>query len=179
MVSMGNRWQLLLTKCLLPFRCVKYHLHGDEPEYLDAETLDVSRSHLSYTPRFTTDYGAVIGVMICFDINFFTPSDYWVFYSVDAIAFSAAWVDELPFLTGINASLREFPVFFVCSSNIIIHENMMFIYCLQPFSTIRDGRLRMGKASLPLAFILLIAGLWEPGFTTGRRASSATPSGPL
>ena len=45
--------------------------------------------------------------MICFDINFREPSLQLVQLGVDAIAFPAAWVDELPFLTGVKANCLQ------------------------------------------------------------------------
>ena len=72
----------------------KLHLHGDEPIYCDSpDKADVA--------HFTTDSGLRIGLMICFDINFQEPALQLAEVGVDAIAFPVAWVDELPFLTGI------------------------------------------------------------------------------
>ena len=56
--------------------------------------------------HFTTDYGLRIGLMICFDINFREPALQLTEVGVDAIAFPVAWVDELPFLTGIYVLIK-------------------------------------------------------------------------
>ena len=53
--------------------------------------------------HFSTASGLRIGLMICFDINFREPSLQLARLGVDAIAFPAAWVDGLPFLTGAKA----------------------------------------------------------------------------
>ena len=48
--------------------------------------------------QFETDFGATIGLLICFDVNFKQPLQNLT--SVDMLAYPVAWVDELPFLTG-------------------------------------------------------------------------------
>ena len=49
---------------------------------------------------FDTDFGARIGLMICFDIMFGYPVAGLINNDVDAVAFPTAWYDEVPFLTG-------------------------------------------------------------------------------
>ena len=53
--------------------------------------------------HFSTASGLRVGLMICFDINFPEPSLQLAQLGVDAIAFPTAWVDELPFLTGVKS----------------------------------------------------------------------------
>lgn len=50
---------------------------------------------------FDTDFGARLGLLICFDINYEQPAQALLNQGVDGIIFQAAWTDELPFLTGI------------------------------------------------------------------------------
>ena len=50
---------------------------------------------------FETDSGFKFGLAICFDINYLRPTQELLEKNVDAIIFQAAWVDELPFLTGL------------------------------------------------------------------------------
>ena len=50
---------------------------------------------------FETDSGFKFGLAICFDINYLHPTQELLEKNVDAIIFQAAWVDELPFLTGL------------------------------------------------------------------------------
>ena len=50
---------------------------------------------------FETDSGVTFGLAICFDINYPHPTQELLEKNVDAIIFQAAWVDELPFLTGL------------------------------------------------------------------------------
>ena len=50
---------------------------------------------------FETDFGLKFGLAVCFDINYLHPIQELLEKNVDAIIFQAAWVDELPFLTGL------------------------------------------------------------------------------
>ena len=49
---------------------------------------------------FQTDFGAKLGLLICFDINYELPAQELLDQKLDAIIYQAAWTDELPFLTG-------------------------------------------------------------------------------
>ena len=71
----------------------KYNLYGAEIKVL-------SKPQNPEVVRFETDFGAIIGLLICFDINFEQPLQNLT--SVDMIAYPVAWVDELPFLTGVS-----------------------------------------------------------------------------
>ena len=58
------------------------------------------------TPDFTTfraDFGVEFGLLTCFDIMFYEPA-LTLHYErgIRDFIFPTAWVDELPFLTGIN-----------------------------------------------------------------------------
>ena len=61
---------------------------------------------------FETDSGILIGLLICFDINYLHPAQDLFQRNVDVIIFQAAWVDELPFLTGLF-SKKIFPYFLI------------------------------------------------------------------
>ena len=50
---------------------------------------------------FETDSGFEFCLVICFDINYLHPTQELLEKNLDAIIFQAAWVDELPFLTGL------------------------------------------------------------------------------
>ena len=75
-----------------PDRYRKYHLFGPE-----LETLQTPAPHLS---AFSTDFGAVIGLMTCFDILFEVPGVEMVRRGVTQFAFPTNWGDQLPSLTG-------------------------------------------------------------------------------
>ena len=68
----------------------KYNIY-DEPF--------ITKPSEAHVVTFDTDFGAKIGLMICFDINYADPALSLV-EQVDAIAYPTAWTDELPFLTG-------------------------------------------------------------------------------
>ena len=70
----------------------KFNLYG-------AETKVLNTPKSPEPVQFETDFGATIGLLICFDINFKQPLQNLT-SSVDMIAYPVAWVDELPFLTG-------------------------------------------------------------------------------
>ena len=70
----------------------KYHLYG---EILMSK---IDSPDISY---FETDFGIKIGMFICFDINYESPANNLTNLGIDTIAYSVAWFDELPFLTGI------------------------------------------------------------------------------
>ena len=69
----------------------KYNLYG-ETKFTQTDEPDVS--------YFKTDFGLTIGVFICFDINYKYPAEHLKELGIDTVAFSSAWYDELPFLTG-------------------------------------------------------------------------------
>ena len=83
----------------------KFHLYGEEQNKLDRPSLpDVS--------FFETDFGVKIGMMICFDMCFEEPGKLLKESKIDALAYSTAWDDEVPFCTGnmghIYSSHNEF-----------------------------------------------------------------------
>ena len=71
----------------------KFHLYGAEQEKLDHPSVQ----DVSY---FETDFGARIGLMICFDMCFEEPGKSLRQSEIDALAYSTAWDDEVPFCTG-------------------------------------------------------------------------------
>lgn len=71
----------------------KYHKYNLYSE------LHISRPPSPTPVSFTTDFGITVGLFICFDINYPHPSQDLVSQRVDVIAYSTAWVDEVPFLT--------------------------------------------------------------------------------
>ena len=75
-----------------PGRYRKYNLFGIELDFLQTPAL-----HLS---AFRTDFGAVIGLMTCFDILFEVPGVEMVRRGVTQFAFPTNWGDELPSLAG-------------------------------------------------------------------------------
>ena len=71
----------------------KFHLFGEEQNKLDRPAVpDVS--------FFETDFGAKIGMMICFDMCFEEPGKLLKESKIDALAYSTAWDDEVPFCSG-------------------------------------------------------------------------------
>ena len=71
----------------------KYHLYGVEQTKLDRPTTpDIS--------FFDADFGVRIGMMICFDMCFEQPGKLLKESNIDALAYSTAWDDEVPFCTG-------------------------------------------------------------------------------
>jgi len=75
----------------------KQHLYGDEKKWISARAAN--------TPVFfDADFGARIGLMTCFDLLAQEPADKLVRVAeVDAVALPVAWVDEVPFLTALQA----------------------------------------------------------------------------
>lgn len=72
----------------------KYNLYGEE-HIMDRplEGPDVS--------FFDTDFGVRFGLLICFDLMHFKPWEELQKIGVNALVLSAAWTDEVPFLTGL------------------------------------------------------------------------------
>ena len=70
----------------------KYNLFGIELEHLQKPA-----PHLS---AFRTDFGAVIGLMTCFDVLFELPGVEMTRRGVTHFAFPTDWSDELPSLSG-------------------------------------------------------------------------------
>ena len=77
----------------------KYNVYEDP--YIDTPLYPKSTA-------FETDSGFKFGLAICFDINYLHPTQELLEKNVDAIIFQAAWVDELPFLTGLVFKVHIF-----------------------------------------------------------------------
>ncbi|XP_067647400.1 vanin-like protein 2 isoform X2 [Eurosta solidaginis] len=64
----------------------------------------VERRNTTFEPEFAifdTDFGVRFGHFICFDLNFYTPTEELVVkYGIRNIIFTSMWKSELPFLTG-------------------------------------------------------------------------------
>ena len=75
-----------------------------------------------YHPKpvtFKTDSGHKFGLMICFDVNYAKPANDLLEQGVDAIILQVAWVDELPFLTGlVHESVYTQSVFHIRESRL-------------------------------------------------------------
>ncbi|CAG7637540.1 unnamed protein product [Allacma fusca] len=74
----------------------KYNLFA-EPQFDAPEIPELS--------TFTTDFGVTFGVFICFDLLFEQPAKQLVANEITHFVFPTSWIDELPFLTAIQAQM--------------------------------------------------------------------------